>query len=209
MHQRNIKIGILGGTFNPVHNGHLIVAETVREVCGLDRVILMPSGQPPHKPDREVADPECRYEMVRRAVSSNPAFEASRLEIDMKGTTYTVNTLHALKNLYGNDTMLHFIIGADVIPELTTWKDYRTVFGLCSFIAVRRPGIGKRATVETINRLKTEYGIRIELADAPLVDISSSGIRDKCSRNRSIKYLVPEPVEEYIKSEGLYGITER
>jgi nicotinate-nucleotide adenylyltransferase len=258
------KIGILGGTFNPIHCGHLIIAETVRESHGLEKVLLIPSGQPPHKPDREVLDPERRYEMVRRAAATNPLFEASRIEIDTEGVTYSVNTLQTLKRLYGNETTFYFIIGADVIPELTTWRDFQTVFGLCEFIAVRRPGYGgipaevceaavKRegledakelegpkgsehaerlevpeharkpevsgaltagvtgATAETaeetVERLKKDYGVKIHLLDAPLVDISSSNIRERCRQGRSIKYLVPDAVEEYIETEGLYRKT--
>lgn len=219
------KIGILGGTFNPIHCGHLIIAETVRESHGLEKVLLIPSGQPPHKPDREVLDPERRYEMVRRAAASNPFFEASRIEIDTEGVTYSVNTLHTLKRLYGSETMFYFIIGADVIPELTTWRDFQTVFGLCEFIAVRRPGYGgipaevceaSNASIagataetaeETVKRLKKDYGVKIHLLDAPLVDISSSNIRERCRQGRSIRYLVPDAVEEYIETEGLYRKT--
>ncbi len=198
------RIGILGGTFNPIHCGHLIIAESVRESFALERVLLIPSGLPPHKRDSEVIDPEQRYEMVRRAVSSNPFFEASRVEIDTVGYTYTVNTLQTLKKVYGDETALYFIIGADVIPELTSWKEFRTVFGLCEFIAVKRPGTWEKSAEETVERLKSEYAARINLADAPLIHLSSSEIRERCSRGKSIKYLVAEGVEEYIINEGLY-----
>lgn len=204
MLQQYKRIGILGGTFNPIHCGHLIIAESVRESFSLEKVLLIPSGLPPHKPDSEVIDPERRYEMVRRAVNSNPFFEASRVEIDTDGYTYTVNTLQALKKAYGSEAVLYFIIGADIIPELTTWKEYRTVFGLCEFIAVRRPGIDKKSAETAVGRLKSEYAAKINLVDAPLIDISSSEIREKCNAGKSIKYLVAEGVEEYIITEGLY-----
>jgi nicotinate-nucleotide adenylyltransferase len=207
MQQSFKKIGILGGTFNPIHCGHLIIAESVRESQDFDRVLLIPSGQPPHKPDSEVIDPEFRYEMVRRSVSSNPFFEASRVEIDTDGYTYTVNTLQTLKKAYGDETELCFIIGADVIPELTSWREYRTVFGLCEFIAVRRPGIGRNSADAVVEKLKSEYSARINLIDAPLIDISSSKIRERCNAGKSIKYLVPEDVEDYIKTEELYRKT--
>jgi nicotinate-nucleotide adenylyltransferase len=204
MQLRFKRIGILGGTFNPIHCGHLIIAESVREGFGLERVLLIPSGLPPHKPDSEVIDPEQRYEMVRRAAGSNQFFEASRVEIDTNGYTYTVNTLQALKKTYGDETALYFIIGADVIPELTSWKEFRTVFGLCEFIAVRRPGFGKKSIEAVIKRLKSEYAARINLVDAPLIDISSSEIRERCAAGKSIKYLVAEGVEDFIKVGGLY-----
>ena len=204
MQQRFSKIGILGGTFNPIHCGHLIIAETVREKMCLDKVLIIPSGQPPHKPDTEVIDAEHRYELVRRAVASNSFIEASRVEIDRKGFTYTVNTLTTLRKVYGQEAGLFFIIGADIIPELTAWKDFANVFRLCEFVAVLRPGHDRKEIEADIELLKQKYDLRIQMVDAPLIDISSSDIRDRCSAGRSIKYLVPESVEDYIKSEGLY-----
>lgn len=205
MQQQDIKIGIFGGTFNPIHCGHLIIAETVREVMCLDKVLFIPSGQPPHKPDTEVIDAEYRFEMVRSAVSSNRFFEASRVEIDRTGYTYTINTLTALREIYGQKAGLFFIIGADVIPELTTWKNFNSVFKLCEFAAVLRPGYGRNKIESDIEQLRQGYGLKIHMIDAPLVDISSSDIRERCSAGKSIKYRVPERVEEYIIEKGLYG----
>lgn len=198
------RIGILGGTFNPIHCGHLIIAETVREKFCLDKVLFIPSGQPPHKPDTEVIDAEHRYEMVRRAVATNRFFEASRVEIDREGYTYTVNTLQTLREEYGVEAGLFFIIGADIIPELPTWKEFRSVFKLCEFIAVLRPGHEKKVLEADIDQLKRDYDIKLVMTEAPLVDISSSDIRERRSLGRSIKYLVTEGTEEYIKTEGLY-----
>lgn len=203
--QQSIKnIGIMGGTFNPIQIGHLIVAEDVREKFRLDKVLFIPSGQPPHKPDSEVIAAEHRYEMVRLAVNSNRYFEASRIEIDREGTTYTINTLQALKEEYDSDTRFFFIVGADVIPELTTWREYQKVFMLCDFIAVFRPGYEKAAFETAAEQLTKEYGIRIQMAEARLVDISSTEIREKCSRGESVKYLISEDVEKYIHVNGLY-----
>ena len=126
------KIGIMGGTFNPRHNGHLIIAEAVREKAGLDRVLFIPSGQPPHKPGNEVADAEHRFEMVRLAVSSNRYFEASRIEVDRNGPTYTINTLQELREKFGEETQFYYIIGADVVNELLTWRECEKVFRLAS-----------------------------------------------------------------------------
>lgn len=202
--KRAQKIGIMGGTFNPIHMGHLVVAEDVREKFGLNRVLFIPTGMPPHKPDGEVIDAEHRCEMVRRAVTSNRFFEASRLEIDRSGYTYTVNTLMELKREYGGETVLFFIIGADVIRELIMWKEFRKVFELCEFIAVFRPGFDRASFEAGIKRLINDYGAVIHEADTRLIDISSRELREKRSRGESIKYLVPDAVNDYIIEKGLY-----
>jgi nicotinate-nucleotide adenylyltransferase len=202
------KIGIMGGTFNPIHCGHLIIAEAVRESFCLDKVLFIPLGQPPHKPDTEVIDGEHRYEMVRRAIASNHYFEASRVEIDREGFTFTVNTLQILRDEYGPDARLFFIVGADVIPELTTWKDFKNVFQLCEFITVLRPGYNKMIFEADIEQLKKDYEIKLVSIKAPLIDISSRDIRERCSKGKSIKYLVTENVEEYITAAGLYRSTK-
>lgn len=198
------KIGIFGGTFNPIHIGHLIVAEAVRESFGLDRILFVPSGVPPHKSYEEVTVAEHRYAMVECAVRSNPYFEASRIEVDRAGFTYTVDTLNSLRGLYGKAAEIYFIIGADVVNELTTWKDFRKVFGLCRFIAVGRPGCDAASAESGIKRLKERYNISVETVEAPLIDISSTSIREYVKSRRSIKYLVPECVEEYIHINELY-----
>lgn len=198
------KIGILGGTFNPVHNGHLIVAEAVREDLRLDRVLFIPAGTPPHKSISEVADANHRYDMVKCAVESNPYFEASHMEIDRLGYTYSIDTLTSLKALYTVKTEFYFIIGADVVPELTTWKDYERVFEMCSFIAVFRPGNDRETYNLCIDRLTGIYKANIITIEAPLVDISSTGIRERVMAGKTIKYLVPDCVEKYILDNGLY-----
>jgi len=199
------KIGIMGGTFNPIHNGHLIIAEDVREKCGLDKVLFIPSGQPPHKPDTEVIDARQRYEMVRMAVENNPFFEASRIEVDRNGLTYTINTLQELKKIYGEGADLYFIIGADVVEELTTWREFRQVFQMCEFIAVLRPGYNDSDFENAIEKNRKDFGAKIRQVRSRLIDISSSEIRKRCERHESIKYLVPDSVEEYIGRCGLYG----
>lgn len=198
------KIGIMGGTFNPIHIGHLIAADYVREKFGLDKVLFIPTGLPPHKPDSEVIDPEHRFEMVRLAVASNPGFEASRMEIDREGYTYTVNTLLELRERYGDGTSFYFIIGADVIAELKTWREYRRVFQLCDFIAVLRPGYSETCFNNDIRQLEAEAGARIHPLHSRLIDISSTEIRECCMNGVPIKYLVPEAVEKYILDNCLY-----
>lgn len=198
------RIGIMGGTFNPIHTGHLIIADDAREKYKLDKVLFIPSGLPPHKPDSEVLDPEHRFEMVRLAVASNAGFEASRMEIDRDGYTYTVYTLNELKERYGKGTTFYFIIGADVVPELKTWREYKKVFQLCEFIAVLRPGFSDNSFLGEIQQLEAEYGAKIHPMQSRLIDISSTDIREHCMRGTSIKYLVPEAVESYILDKGLY-----
>jgi len=200
-----MKIGIMGGTFNPIHIGHLIISEDVREQCGLDRVLFIPSGQPPHKPDDEVIDARHRYEMVRMAVENNPFFEASRIEVDRNGLTYTINTLQELKRIYGEGVDLYFIIGADVAEELNTWREFRQVFQMCEFIAVLRPGYDNSDFENALEKNRKDFGARILQVQSRLIDISSSEIRKRCEMNESIKYLVPDSVEEYIRRCGLYG----
>ena len=126
------------------------------------------------------------------------------MEIDRTGFTYTVDTLNALKSLYGSDATLYFIIGADVIPELVTWKDYKKVFGLCEFIALLRPGFDKKPFLDEIDVLKTQYHAVINVAESPLIDISSTAVRERIREQRSVRYLVPECVEEYIYKHELY-----
>ncbi len=198
------KIGILGGTFNPVHNGHLIVAEAVREQVRLDRVLFIPAGTPPHKSIKEVAPADHRYAMVKCAIESNACFEASHIEIDRAGYTYSIDTLASLKAIYTEKTEFYFIIGADVVPELVTWKDSDRVLEMCRFIAVLRPGNGKEAFKLHIDELTSRKQAKIITVEAPLIDISSTTIRERVMDGKSIKYLVPECVEKYILDNELY-----
>ncbi|RCX16924.1 nicotinate-nucleotide adenylyltransferase [Anaerobacterium chartisolvens] len=197
-------IGIAGGTFNPIHYGHLILAENVREIFHLDKVIFIPSGVPPHKNTLEVASARHRLNMVKLAVESNPFFDVSDMEIERAGYTYTVDTLLYLKNLYGEDSRLFFITGADVILDLHTWKDYRRVFTLCEFIATVRPGYEEEKFQNRLDFLKEEYGAAINLVKAPLIEISSTAIRERIVCGKSIKYMVPEAVEGYVVENRLY-----
>lgn len=198
------KIGILGGTFNPVHYGHLIVAEAVRDDFCLDRVLFIPSGMPPHKSIGEVADASHRFNMVKCAIDSNPYFEACHLEVDRTGYTYSIDTLTSIKSLYAGGTEFYFIIGADVVPELVTWKEFTGVLEMCSFIAILRPGHNTEAFKLQIDELTNRYQAKIIIAKAPLIDISSTDIRNRIIAGRTIKYMVPDCVEKYILDNGLY-----
>lgn len=204
--QEKLKIGISGGTFDPIHIGHLVIAEQAREKMGLDRVLFIPSGNPPHKRDIEVTAAEDRYNMVQKAIEGNPYFEASRMEIDRGGYTYTVDTLRELRRIYGENALLYFIIGADILWDLPGWKEQRQVFSLCEFIAVLRPGYDRQAFSGQVELLQHEYGAVIHWIGAPLIDVSSTMLREKVSLGQSIRYLVPEAVENEINTKGLYRV---
>ena len=204
MEKKAVKIGISGGTFDPIHYAHLIVAEQIRESMGLDRIIFIPSGSPPHKDNKKVTPAEYRYRMAELAISTNPHFEVSRIEVDRAGRTYTVDTLTQLKALYGQEARLFFITGADIIPELQTWRNFEKLFTLCDFIAVLRPGYKKEGFLKDIENLKDTYKAVIHVVDAPLIGISSTIIRERVMAGKSVRYLLPENVEKYIYDKGLY-----
>lgn len=199
------KIGILGGTFDPIHSGHLIIAEGIREEFQLDKVIFIPTGNPPHKKLQMVTDAEYRYDMVCEALKGNPYFEESRIEIERKGYTYTIDTLNVLKEQYKGVARLYYMIGADVLFDLLTWKDYEKVFKTCEFIAALRPGSDREKFRKQISYLETSFCAKINQADIPLIEISATMIRDRVKEGKSLRYLVPEAVEVYIKSKGLYS----
>lgn len=198
------KLGIMGGTFDPIHVGHLMMAESVREALGLTEVLFIPSNNPPHKNIEGISANYHRMEMVRLAAAGNPYFTASDIEVKREGKTYSFDTLTLLGEQYGTGTELVFIIGADTVWELENWHRFKEVFMLCSFAAVSRPGFGLKRLKSRIEYLKTEYRAEIELINAPAVDLSSTDIRRKIAAGESIRYLVPEAVIEYILDNKLY-----
>ena len=195
-------IGIMGGTFDPVHYGHLIIAEEARGRFGLERVIFIPAGQPAHKKDYEVSPAEHRYAMALLATASNPCFECSRIEIERPGPSYAVDTLEQLREIYGRDAALYFITGVDAILEILTWHEPRRLKSMCRFIAATRPGYDPSALRE---RLPAEFLHQIEFLEAPGVNISSTEIRKRARNGLSITYMVTEAVEQYIHKHRLYG----
>lgn len=213
------RIGLLGGTFNPIHLGHLRAAEEVRGKFSLDTVLFIPSYIPPHKLTIEMAAPEDRLAMVKLAVASRSRFVASSIEIEAKQTSYSIITLNKVKKAYP-DARLFFIVGVDAFLEIETWKSYRDVLEQCRFIVVSRPGhrlgqAGKALPQEYRNKIIDARGPggvdqrlilkhRIFLVDIRALDISSTEIRRRVRRGQPIKGLVPEAVEEYIKKKRLY-----
>jgi nicotinate-nucleotide adenylyltransferase len=186
----------MGGTFDPVHYGHLVTAEEALVQFNLDRVVFMPTGRPVRKTHRRVSSAEDRYLMTVIATASNPDFEVSRMEIDRPGDTYTVDTMTALRAQYGARAELYFITGADAVSEILTWKDAGRFADLCTFIAATRPGY------DAANRSEAPA---VEYMEVPALAISSSDIRERVRERRPIRYLMPEAVASYIYKNGLYG----
>lgn len=193
----------MGGTFDPVHTGHLFIAEAAREAFELDRVIFIPTGYPPHKEACSLTSGQQRINMLQLAVRDHPLFQVSEIEVKRKGTTYTVDTLTELKAVYRRDH-LFFIIGGDTLPELRTWRNFEKVAGLCSFIVYHRPGYDRTDLEQEAQRLKDTYKADIHFIEGPYLEISSSGIRKRLAENKTIRYLVPDGVVKYILEHKLY-----
>ncbi|NLC76619.1 MAG: nicotinate-nucleotide adenylyltransferase [Clostridia bacterium] len=197
------KIGIMGGTFDPIHFGHLVTAEAALASFDLEQVIFVPSGKPPHKKDYPVTEAEARYLMTIMAVATNARFRVSRMEIDRPGYSYAIDTVKGFRELFGPQTELYFITGADAILEILTWKNVEKLLGLCHFIAATRPGFDLHALDQVLDKLPALKG-RLHFLEVPALAISSSDIRKRVAEGRPIKYLLPETVEHYIYKTGLY-----
>lgn len=198
-------IGIMGGTFNPIHYGHLLMCEHIREEFGLEKILFVPSKIPPHKLSDEIAPTEHRLEMVRMAIEDNPYFELCDVEMKMEGPSYTVETLKVLKKEYGSEKRLYFIIGADSLVQLESWMRFREILGMVDIIVARRPDTDTGLLVKTIDRMNSEYSARIHLSEAVALDFSSTRIRNRVRNGFSIRYMVPGSVEKYIMEHGLYA----
>jgi len=201
------KIGIMGGTFNPVHHGHLVTAQEALDQFDLDEVIFIPTGDPPHKIDDLLAHAEDRYLMTVIATSSNSSFFVYRIEIDRKGKSYTIDTVKELRKLFGSGSELYFITGADAILEILTWKNTREIVTLAKFIAATRPGYDLSKIKELETTLfddEDEGDQRIFIMEIPALAISSTDIRQRIKIGRPVNYLVPEGVNNYILKHGLY-----
>lgn len=197
------KVGILGGTFNPVHMAHLIIAEVAQEDAGLDDVLFVPSGCSYLKDTSEILPAKDRINMTGLAIEDNPRFALSTIEIDRGGNSYTCDTLMELKERYP-DQEYYLIVGADNLFTMEEWKDAEVVFQNAKILAAVR-GSKKRADMEEkIAQLKEKYGADIMLLNVRHVDISSSVVRKKVAEGRSIRYMVPEKVREYILKNHLY-----
>jgi len=191
-----MRVGILGGTFNPPHMAHLIAAECVRDYLKLDKVLFIPTAIPPHKLVDEIVSAEHRQKMVCLAIGDNPSFEMCDIELRRKGPSYTIDTIMELKREFpGND--LYFIVGIDLLFDFDTWKDPERILEECNVVAMNRPGFD-------LAMVDKDLMLRVELVNVPSVDISSTSIRRRVKSGRSIKYLVPADVEDYILSNSIY-----
>ena len=197
------KIGIMGGTFDPIHTGHLVTAEAVRIEYGLEKVLFIPAANPPHKQHSKVTPAMHRYIMTVMATYSNSYFHVSPIELERPGLSYTIDTLLALIEKYGEKTEFYFIIGADTVADLPTWRHIDQLLELAYFIAATRPGC-----ICSLDDIITKFGNigqkKIQRLATPELEISSTDIRERVRQGRSIKYIVPESVESYIFKEGLY-----
>ena len=188
------RIGVLGGTFNPVHIGHLAIAQTAQEAMKLDKVIFVPSNWPPHKNASNIAPARERYNMVHLAIRGNMNFEISDFEIKREGKSYTIDTLWHFCRLFQKNTRFFFIIGGDTLPQLKSWRYIDDILKIATFIVVNRPGQFK----------KTE-GIHYHSVSMAGIDISSSYVRGRLAQGKTTKYFVPDQVLAYIKKHKLYG----
>lgn len=199
-----LRIGVFGGTFNPVHIGHLILAQEVLDKFKLDRIIFIPSKNPPHKTNKnEISSPMDRYNMVKKAIESNHNFFISDIEIKRDGLTYSYDTLLELKEIYDENTKIYFILGYDAFKWIDSWKNVKEVFELTSFIVVNREIECDEMNNEIRDKVE-KYGGEVYSAIIPNIEVSSTEIRRRIKEGETIKYLVPSQVEEYIRINNLY-----
>ncbi len=192
-----MKIAIMGGTFNPIHYGHLLSAEQVCDGLSYDKILFVPSARPPHKDLRDIIDSEHRYQMARRAIADNSRFEVSRIELDRTGPSYAIQTVKDLQRCYGKHCKLAWIIGADSLIEFKIWKDFDELLDVCHFIATTRPNYSLESVPPVLRN-------RVQIFPITGFDISSTEVRQSVRKGYSMRYLVPSAVMEYIAQNKLY-----
>jgi len=200
------RVGILGGTFDPVHYGHLVIAEEVYAALQLAEVVFVPSGQPPHKTNVEITAAEHRLKMLELAIASNPHFTISRVDLDRPGPSYTVDMLQLLRRQWGEHTAIYFIIGRDSLEDLLSWHDSSGILEqLTHLVAVRRPGYSEsEAFYDSLEARLSGIKQRLLIVETPRFNISATDLRQRVAEGRPIKYQTPESVESYIVQYGLY-----
>lgn len=196
-----IHLGIMGGTFDPLHWAHLVMAEEAKTRFSLDKVLFIPSGQPPHKIDYDISDSEHRYAMTLLGTADNPAFEVSRIEIEREGPSYSVDTIRRLKEIYGADAKMYFILGADEALDILNWHEAANLPDLTRFLVAPRPGFD---VAELKTRLPDRFYAVMDTLPIMPMDVSATDLRARVASGKSIRYLVPDLVEAYIRKHGLY-----
>jgi nicotinate-nucleotide adenylyltransferase len=196
------RLAVMGGTFDPIHYAHLLIAEDVRRRFNLPLVLFMPSGDPPHKKDYQVSPAEDRYVMAVLATADNPHFRVSRLEIDGAGPSYTIDTIRTLNHRLDDLGQLYFVTGADAILDLPNWREPDAVLEESQVVGVTRPGFDLGRLEATLG---PERAARVTVISAPAMDISSTQIRRRIAEGLSVRYLAPKSVIEYIEKRGLYS----
>ncbi|MFC2058101.1 nicotinate-nucleotide adenylyltransferase [Chloroflexota bacterium] len=197
------RLGILGGTFDPIHRGHLIIADEVRQQMGLREVLFIPAGQPWLKGQEVVSSGEHRLQMVKLAVAANPCFKVSTIELECPGPTYSIDTMLKLRSELGAGVEMFMILGFDALAELPRWREPERLLKLCKVLGVGRPGYSE-FNLQALEHLIPGAAERITIIDMHHIDISASDIRRRVVRGLSIRHLVPEAVEMYILEQGLY-----
>jgi len=198
-----MNIGVLGGTFDPIHIGHIMAAEETRAKLNLAEVLFVPAGQPWLKVDIPLSDAEHRVQMVRLAIADKPYFKVSTMEIERAGPSYTVDTITELQAQIGIGDELFFILGWDSLAELPQWREPSRLITMCNLVAVPRPGY-PRPNLKVLGALVPGLSRRVMLMDKPEIDISALEIRSRVARGLSVRHLVPEPVNAYIRQHKLY-----
>jgi nicotinate-nucleotide adenylyltransferase len=200
---RTYRLGVMGGTFDPIHNGHLVAAESALEELALDIVLFMPAGSPAFKQDKQVSSAEERYAMTLLATSDNPRFLVSRLEVDRPGVTYTAHTLEELRQHYPSNVELYFVTGADAIAEVPRWHDASSIASLAHLVGATRPGYDLAKARAALDA--SPYDFDVTYIEVPALAISSSHLRERVARGRSLRYLTPMAVAGFVAKHGLYA----
>ncbi|GAB6173313.1 nicotinate-nucleotide adenylyltransferase [Paradesulfitobacterium aromaticivorans] len=201
------RLGIMGGTFDPIHYGHLVAAEMARTEFALEKVLFVPTGNPPHKSGRRVSPAALRYEMVKRSLADNPFFDISAVEIERSGPSFTVDTLRQLRREWPEHE-LYFITGTDALREIFTWHESEEILNLTHFIGASRPGFDAGDFLRKSESENPQVIHRIHLLEVPALAISSTAIRARVAGGKSIRYLLPENVRQFIQENSLY-LTQR
>jgi nicotinate-nucleotide adenylyltransferase len=220
---KNMRLGLLGGTFNPIHNGHLAIARQTREALGLDRILFIPTGDPPHKSHDNLAPAKHRYEMVRLAIASDPLFSISDVELRRTGKSYSIDTIRVVQQEYGADTTLFFLIGLDAFLDFQSWREPEALLSLCSFVIISRPGLSFQS-LSTMGLLpplpirsladldagcrsiwEVQIGMhRLICLRLPPSEVAASDIRKRIGQNMPVANLLPPLVQSYILDHHLY-----